>query len=276
MSLPGKSLRMNRILDPDDGRAVVVAADPGMMSGPTSHVIALRSIVQRVIEAGADGVLLSPGQAVRLAPYFAVRRRPALLIRADWTNGPRLAVLGEQRFQPTYDLKLELACGASDALRLGASAVTAYYMAGYSDRFERNNIQSLASLASECRRVGLPCIMEPIAAGPAALSGEAAEVLIKAARVAAELGADALKTPYTGDIESFRALVRVASIPVLVLGGAKFENEQDALKLAADAMAGGASGVVFGRNVTLSHDPAAMVRKLREIVHFRDPELTSL
>ena len=267
---------MNAILDPQDGHAVVVAADPGMMSGPTSHVIALRTIVQQVIQAGADGVLLSPGQAVRFAEYFAAGRRPALIIRADWTNGPRLAILGERRFQPTYDLKLELACGASDALRLGASAVTAYYMAGYNDRFERDNIQSLASLASECRRVGLPCIIEPIAAGAAAFSGEAAGVLINAARVAAELGADALKIPYTGDIESFRALVRAASIPVLVLGGAKFDDEQNALKLAKDAVTAGGSGVVFGRNVTLSADPPGMVRKLREIVHVHETEHASV
>jgi class I fructose-bisphosphate aldolase len=215
-------------------------------------------------------VLLSPGQAARLAEHFAVPHAPALIIRADWTNGPRLAILGEERFQPTYDLKLEMTCGASDALMLGASAVAAYYMAGYNDRFERENIRSLASIAGECRRVGLPCIIEPIAAGPAAVSGRAAEALIAAARVAAELGADALKIPYTGDIESFRALVQVASIPVLVLGGAKFEDERDALNMAADAMAAGASGVVFGRNVTLSDDPARMVRKLRAIVHSGD------
>jgi len=270
VSPAGKSLRMNRIFDPEDGHAVIVAADPGMMSGPTPHVIALGSIVQQVIEAGADGVLLGPGQAVRLAEHFAGGRQPALLIRADWTNGPRLAILGEQRFQPTYDLKLELVCTASDALRLGASAVTAYYMTGYNDRFEVDNILSLASLASECRRIGLPCVIEPIVAGPAAVSGEAAQVLAAAARAAAELGADALKIPYTGDVESFRALVRAASIPVLVLGGAKFDDEKDALNMAADAMAAGASGVVFGRNVTLSSDPAGMVRKLREIVHSND------
>jgi class I fructose-bisphosphate aldolase len=246
-----------------------------MMSGPTSHVISLSRIVRQVIEAGADAVLLSPGQAARLAEHFGSAEAPALIIRADWTNGPRLAILGEQRFQPTYDLKLEMACGASDALMLGASAVTAYYMAGYNDRFERDNIRSLASLASECRRVGLPCIIEPIAAGAAAVSGAAAEALTVAARVAAELGADALKIPYTGDIESFHALVRIASIPVLVLGGAKFEDEKDALSMAADAIGAGAAGVVFGRNVTLSDDPARMVRKLRAIVHSGDPQHAS-
>ena len=73
-----------------DGRAVCVAADHGYMSDVTPNVVELRSIAASVIRGGVDGILLSPGQAMRLAPLFQGRDGPALIVRADWMNSPRL------------------------------------------------------------------------------------------------------------------------------------------------------------------------------------------
>jgi Fe-S-cluster-containing hydrogenase component 2 len=87
------------------------------------------------------------------------------------------------------------------------------------------------------------------------------------ARIAVEIGADALKIPYTGDVESFRNLVAVAGVPVLVLGGARSDNERDALELFAEGQEAGGSGCLMGRNVTKSPDPQNMVAQLCGIAH---------
>jgi len=42
-----------------------------------------------------------------------------------------------------------------------------------------------------------------------------------AARAAAELGADIVKTVYTGDPDSFRTVTRGCPVPVVVAGGSK-------------------------------------------------------
>ena len=85
--------------------------------------------------------------------------------------------------------------------------------------------------------------------------------------MAVEIGADALKIPYTGDVESFRNLVAVAGVPVLVLGGARSDNERDALELFAEGLEAGGSGCLMGRNVTKSPDPRGMVAQLCGIAH---------
>ena len=55
-------------------------------------------------------------------------------------------------------------------------------------------------------------------------------------------------------------------IPVFALGAEKLPQETDALRLAHDAIAGGARGVVFGRNVIQAQDPAAFLGALRTVV----------
>jgi Fe-S-cluster-containing hydrogenase component 2 len=94
-----------------------------------------------------------------------------------------------------------------------------------------------------------------------------AEILIASARIAAEIGADALKIPYTGDVMTFKQLVDQAKVPVLVLGGAKSDVPRDALELVDEALRAGASGTVFGRNVTKAKDPKKMVQDLCALVH---------
>jgi Fe-S-cluster-containing hydrogenase component 2 len=85
--------------------------------------------------------------------------------------------------------------------------------------------------------------------------------------MAVEIGADALKIPYTGDVDTFRNLVDVAGVPVLVLGGARSDYERDALELFAEGLEAGGSGCLMGRNVTKSPDPQGMVEQLCGIAH---------
>jgi Fe-S-cluster-containing hydrogenase component 2 len=82
-----------------------------------------------------------------------------------------------------------------------------------------------------------------------------------------EIGADALKIPYTGDVDTFRHLVEISEVPVLVLGGARSDYERDALELFAEGLEAGGSGCLMGRNVTKSLDPQRMIEQLCGIAH---------
>ena len=262
------SMHMERLFNRrHDGRAICVAADHGYMSNVTPNVINLPAITRAVIRGGADAVLLSPGQAHRLSYLFEETDSPVLIVRADWMNMPRLdrndpdnALLSEHLFH-------QKVLSAEQALALGADAITIYLFLGTDDNIEATGIESCSQFVSECRKIGLPCIIEPLAFGAQVTKENLVDLLTLGARIGVELGADALKIPYTGDVESFSHLVKVADVPVLVLGGTRSEDEQDTLKLLADGLEAGCAGCLMGRRVTQSPDPEGMVRQLVQIAH---------
>lgn len=264
----GLQNRMDRLFNRfGDGRAVCVAADHGYMSDVTQNVVNLRSILKEIIEGGVDGILLSPGQAKRLSGYFLGRDGPALIIRADWMNMPRLGTSNVANSVPQRKLIHQKVVTAEQALELGATAITIYLFLGYSDDVERDGIEVCAKFAGECREVGLPCIMEPLAVGGKVTGANIVDILTLGARMCVEIGADALKIPYTGDVDTFKKLVDIAGIPVLVLGGARSDNERDALELFAEGLQAGGNGCLLGRNVTKSPDPQHLIKQLCGIAH---------
>jgi DhnA family fructose-bisphosphate aldolase class Ia/Fe-S-cluster-containing hydrogenase component 2 len=264
----GLQTRLDRLFNRHgDGRAVCVAADHGYMSDVTPNVVRLRPVTEAVIRGGVDGILLSPGQAMRLAPYFQGRNGPALIVRADWMNMPRLGTSNVANAVPQRLLAHQKVVTAQQALDLGASAITIYLFLGYNDHVETIGIDVCARFVRECHQVGLPCIIEPLAYGGQVTGANVVEILTLGARMAVEIGADALKIPYTGDVESFSNLVTVAGVPVLVLGGARSDTERDALELFAEGLQAGGSGCLMGRNVTKSPDPENMVAQLCGIAH---------
>ena len=90
-------------------------------------------------------------------------------------------------------------------------------------------------------------------------------------RIMAELGADMVKTFYTG--ESFATVTAGTPIPILALGAKKTKFEKDALRLAASAVRDGARGVVFGRNVVQAREPERFLDALKEVVkNQKDPD----
>jgi fructose-bisphosphate aldolase/2-amino-3,7-dideoxy-D-threo-hept-6-ulosonate synthase len=86
------------------------------------------------------------------------------------------------------------------------------------------------------------------------------------ARLAAELGADVVKTNYTGSIDSFKEVVRGTPIPVVIAGGPKMKSDSDLLKMVYDAMQAGARGVSIGRNVFQHDDVVGITKALGRIV----------
>lgn len=263
MSSFGKQLRLDRIIDPNDGRAVVVAADHGMMLGSIEGVIDLEKTVSNVVRGGADAVLLSPGQAARLSHLFH-GRKSAMLIRADWTNAFR----NKKYALPARSIKHTPVASARDAIALGASGIVTYFFVGYGEeKDEARDFKLVSTFARECKSVGLPLIVEPVPMGERVTGSNFADLVGISIRMMVEAGADAIKAPYTGDVESFRRIIEAASVPVLILGGAKAKTMKDALEVVAEALDAGAAGVVFGRQVIQAQNQTLAVEAVRAVVH---------
>ena len=93
------------------------------------------------------------------------------------------------------------------------------------------------------------------------------EYIAHAARVGAELGADIVKTNYTGDQDSFARVVESCPVPVVIAGGPRVESELDLLAMVEGAISAGARGVAIGRNVFQHENPALITRRICGVVH---------
>lgn len=260
----GKLIRLGRILNPHNQRAAVVAFDHGVHIGRIPGNDQPGDVLDMLTEAGADAFLVGPGVARSYASIFAGRGAPGLILRLDWTDRWREpGMLGYEEGRG------RLIASVEDALRLGADAVLVYMFIGYKDPdAEAQQVESVARVAQDCEKLGMGCIIEPMPRG--LLVGDdpyQAQYIALGARMACEIGADILKTDYSGSAESFAEVTRASFRPILIAGGAKTHTQREALEMVAGALDAGACGMFIGRNVFQSDDPARMMRVMRAMIH---------
>ena len=243
--------RMNRIFRPDRGdRALIVAMDHGLLDGPCMGLEDPGRVIAQVAEGGADAVLTSYGVARRFARELAPL---GLILRVDG-GGTSLGTGGGPG---------ALFYGVEEALRLGADAVGVTAFPGSPEEME--TLENLASMIGKAHAWGLPVMAEMVPGGfDSAPEYRTRDSIALSVRVAAELGADFVKTPYT---TSFEAVTGTCYVPVVILGGAKRGSERDMLVDIEAAMAAGGAGVAIGRNIFQADDPAAMAAAVAAILH---------
>lgn len=253
----GKLIRLSRIFR-GDGRAVILAMDHGVEHGPgdfPGESINPRWVIERAARGGIDAVMATRGV---IASSWDVIARSGI--------GVIVKVTGKTNLRPREARLLQSPIATvEDALALGADGVaaTVYWGSPQEDAM----LAFWTELVATCRFYGLPVLQ---LAYPRTVDRDPhdPEVVRYAARAAAEVGADIIKTYYTGSRETFRGVVRAAmGVPVLMSGGPRRDKPIDFLRDVEDVIAAGARGVVVGRNVFQSPDPEAMVKAIAAIVH---------
>lgn len=246
----GKAVRLNRILGPD-GKTVIAALDHGIAGiSPLAALEKLERLIPELCSAGVDALIVTPGT---LGRFGSLCRDVGIIVRVDC--GPTALTAAWSETRPVLSVE--------DALRLGADAVIAMGIVGAVG--ESASLQSVARLAGDCARMGIPFIAEMLPGGFAA-ADSTPEQISAAARVGAELGADIIKIRYSGNPESFQAVTSCCFRPIVVLGGSK-QNSQQLLSSTRDAISAGAAGVAVGRNIWQSDRPHTIGKLLVEAVH---------
>jgi len=128
-------------------------------------------------------------------------------------------------------------------------------------------LSTLGNVACECDNYGIPLMAMMYPRGLNIKDSHAFDLVAHAARLGAELGADIIKTNYTGDAESFKNVVSGCPVPVIIAGGPKVETSRDVLQMVKNSINAGGAGLSIGRNVFQHKDPAKMVKALSAIVH---------
>jgi DhnA family fructose-bisphosphate aldolase class Ia len=265
----GADIRLGQLFNRESGRSFIAAFDHGSTLGPKPGSERALDVLASIIAGGPDGVLVAPGLMKLGGPLFAFRGAPTPIVRTDWIYNTEVfpglpAALQDPRQGEHY----EVICSPRDALEMGAGAITMFLIVGAVEGAAfASNVRQLADSIEKARRAGIPVIVESVLWGARMDDKRDVELLAFGARIAAELGADAVKTPYTGDPATMRQVVEGCPVPVLVLGGVRSSLPEPVLEATRGALAAGARGVVYGRNVWQADDPVLMCGLLRDVIH---------
>jgi fructose-bisphosphate aldolase/2-amino-3,7-dideoxy-D-threo-hept-6-ulosonate synthase len=252
MSKIGKAIRLERIFDRKTHRTVIVPMDHGISVGPIAGITDLPATVDRVAEGGANAVLGHMG--LPLHGHRGYGRDVGLIIHLSASSS----------LSPDPNHKV-LVTEVEDAIRVGADAVSIHVNVGAEDEAEM--LHDLGRVARTCDLWGMPLIAMMYPRGAKVKSEHGVDYVKLAARIGSELGADIVKTNYTGSPDSFREVVQGCSVPVVIAGGPKVETEKELLQMVYDAISVGGKGVAFGRNIFQAENPTLLVKKLCAVVH---------
>ena len=240
----GLENRLSRIIQPRDGRTVMLAVDHGYFQGPTTGLVDAAGCIGPLVDL-ADTLMLTRG-ILRTCVDSSIST--PIVLRVSGGN----SVLEDDLSNETIITSVE------ECIRLNAAGMALSIFVG--SEHQQQTIANLAKLVDEGERYGIP-VLAVTAVGKEMVRDS--RYLGLATRIAAEMGAHIVKTYLCDD---FERVVAGCPVPIVVAGGKKLA-ERDALQLTFDSIAGGASGVDMGRNIFQSDSPVGMIKAVRAIVH---------
>jgi fructose-bisphosphate aldolase/2-amino-3,7-dideoxy-D-threo-hept-6-ulosonate synthase len=215
--------------------------DHAAFMGPVPGLIAPAETMRAVERGGADAVMTTFGTCVH---HGAVLEKAGLILTLDAETDPEAAV--------------------ERAICLGAESVK---ILAFTHTDSLASVHLMRHFGLICDRWGMPLQIEVIPGGFTDKARHTPELIAQAARIAAEAGADYVKTLYTGDPASFRQVVEGCYVPVVILGGDKAESERQLLESLAGALDVGAAGAAMGRNIWSHARPERMTAALAAVIH---------
>ena len=262
----GKQRRLARLFRHSDGRAVILAIDDGLISGPSARLSDLSTLFSAIGSSLPDGILLFAGVLTR---HWSALGAAAAIVNVTAST---------KRSIHTHKV---LCTDVEAAVAAGADLVAVHV--NVTSRHEGEMLRTLSTVVRKAETFGMPvvAIMYPRREGDGgddnyqelrkAEPDRYSQLVAHAARIGMELGADVIKTQYTGSPETFERVVEATRPVPIVIAGGPLCSELDALSAAREAIAAGASGASFGRNVFERDDPAHMLRLLHSAVHEHVP-----
>ena len=261
----GKRTRLHRLMHkfgPANGTLLLLPIDQGLEHGPRDFFANPDAKdpdfqLRLAKEGGFSGIVFQIGIAEKYMPRYAGEVPLVLKL-----NGKTEIPPDKQPISPCI-------AGVEDAVRLGADAV-GYTLYVGSPRQDEDFTQ-FRRVREEAERFGMPIIVWAYPRGESIEGKGGRDSLYAvdyAARVASELGADIVKVnvpklnpekdvaapaPYNSirisREEAVRMVVESAGKTLVLFSGGEMQGEGDVIAKARIAMASGATGLIFGRNV---------------------------
>lgn len=250
------------LLQTNSENAVVVALDHGIAKGNVEGFERPRETLKSVLEGSPDGIIAR-------APFVERYRNLLSGTDTDVVLAPDVLAYSTLPAQDDGDDMWTGAFSPEFITEFDPVGVKVVLNFGRKDcDLHRENIEYIIGLYEELRKTEISLVVETVMWGENVPNGydNNMENLGNAARIGWELGADILKLPYTGEREKYADLVERTPVPCMILGGPATTPEAT-LTDVEEAMQAGARGVMIGRSIWQTSDPAGMVQAMRRIVH---------
>ncbi|MGD2093776.1 MAG: 2-amino-3,7-dideoxy-D-threo-hept-6-ulosonate synthase, partial [Phycisphaerales bacterium] len=248
----GKKIRLERIIDRNSSRTVIIPMDHGVTVGPIEGLEDMRTAISSVVTGGANAILMHKG--VVRAGHRGTGKDVGLIVHLS----------GGTSLSPDPNAKV-IVCTVEEAIQLGADAVSVHINLGAET--DKEMLRQLGYIGQDCLEWQMPLVAMMYTRGAKIKDEYDVKNVKHAARVGAELGADIVKVVYTGSVDSFKEVVQGCPVPVVIAGGPKMNSDRDIFKMVEGALEAGAAGVSIGRNAFQHKNPAKMVQALSKMVH---------
>jgi fructose-bisphosphate aldolase/2-amino-3,7-dideoxy-D-threo-hept-6-ulosonate synthase len=243
----GRDIRLSRILKKD--RMLCIPMDHGISNGPIPGLENIHSVIYQCEKAGLTCVLVNKGIIKTLPRAIDI----GLIVHLS----------GSTSIGPAPNRKVLMGT-VEEALRLGADAVSVHINIGAKE--EPEMLYNLGMISDECDEWNIPLIAMVYPRGETIKNQYDPEIVAHTARIGAEAGADIVKSVYTGEVNSFRKVVKSCPVPIVIAGGPKAKTDKDIVEMCFGAMEAGAKGVTFGRNIFQHRNPPAIIHALSNII----------
>ncbi len=245
----GKTVRLRRLFPSADRRLFSVPLDHAVSMGPIDGLEELAPLARDLQDGGVDLLIVTKGAVRELVPVLDPKTLLGVHVSASTSLGP------------TANRKV-LVATAAEAVGLGADVLSVQVNFGIPE--EADMLTDLGLAADQCRQLGLPLLCMAYVKKD---GGGTPDELRHAARAAADLGADIVKTSYPGSLDEFRRLCRTTPVPVLIGGGVRVEPEAAFLRLVEESVQAGGGGICIGRNLFQRRPVAPLARRIASLLH---------
>jgi fructose-bisphosphate aldolase/2-amino-3,7-dideoxy-D-threo-hept-6-ulosonate synthase len=245
----GKEIRIERIINRNTGRAVIIPMDHGFSLGQIEGLTNMTNVITDVAKGGANAIILHKGMVK--AGHRKHGRDIGLIVHLS----------GSTSLNPDPNDKV-IVCTVEEAITLGADAVSIHVNLGAPN--ESRMLESAGEISKACTKWGMPLLIMIYPRGKN-VDGNSPQAIGHCVRVAEELGADFIKTNYPGSPEAFKKIVEACSVPVMIAGGEK-AGDHETLQIIRDSVKAGGAGVCMGRNAFQRKNTTKFVQAITRVV----------
>lgn len=255
-----RDVRLRRLYRHSPRGLLITPLDHTLACGPVTRAgWNLNNLVAALSAGGSDAIVLHKGAVRHVAPETLAGI--ALIIHLN----------GSTASAPDPNDKI-MVSSVTEALRLGADAVSIHINLGSAT--EAQQMADVAKVATDCDQWNVPLLVMIYPRGPAVHDPADPDLLLRAVTVAADLGADLVKTTAPRTVATTRDLVESCPVPLLLAGGPVRTDERELTADVRRALAGGVGGMAMGRALFQASNPQHTTATVAALIH-QTPRLVS-